>query len=364
MRLCCIFNYAPLYRQCIYKKIDDCFDAEFYFGEEVISGRKSGIAKLDYSIFKHKPKEFKNSHIFKFSWRTGIAFLPFKKYDTFLITGDFTFSYLPLLFFAKLRGKKVYGWGHGLKKRGGKLGFLLDFLHNNLDGFFTYGEGGAKRLKELYPNLNIAVIYNSLVDKVLPADLKSDIFKEHFGNDEPVLLFIGRLTPEKKLDWLIDAHAALNRNGHTCNLALIGTGAKEQELKAQAAECGFGDRVWFYGECYDDMQNKYLIYNSDLCVSPGNVGLTALNCLQYGTPVISHDNFEVQMPEYEVIKPYETGLLYKYGDKEDFLRKINEWFDYASERREEIRRNCYDMINGKWNANNQIEVLKNVFERK
>ena len=46
-KLCCIFNYAPLYRKSIYTKIDEEFDAQFYFGDMI-----SDIAKMDYADFK------------------------------------------------------------------------------------------------------------------------------------------------------------------------------------------------------------------------------------------------------------------------------------------------------------------------
>lgn len=37
--------------------------------------------------------------------------------------------------------------------------------------------------------------------------------------------------------------------------------------------------VWFYGSCYDEQTNAELIYNADMCVAPGNVGLTAIHAM-------------------------------------------------------------------------------------
>ena len=59
-KLCCIFNYAPLYRKSIYSKIDQEFDAQFYFGD-----MKSDIAKMDYNDFKKTPKMVRDRKIFK-----------------------------------------------------------------------------------------------------------------------------------------------------------------------------------------------------------------------------------------------------------------------------------------------------------
>ena len=58
---------------------------------------------------------------------------------------------------------------------------------------------------------------------------------------------------------------------------------------------------------------------SDLCVIPGNVGLSAMHAFSVGLPVISHDNFDIQMPEFEAIIDSKTGSFYKHGNIEDLL---------------------------------------------
>lgn len=353
--------------ESIYYKIDQEFDTQFYFGEEVYNGKNSGIKKIDYSIFNNVPKEFKNLTLFgRFSWRTKCMFLAFQKYDKFLITGDFVFSYIPFLLFCKLLGKPVYAWGHGIKSLNGKLKYLNKFFYKNISGFFSYGEGGKKRLIELGVDKDkIHVIYNSLTDHIYPEHLlklKSNVYKDHFNNDYPVLIFIGRLTPQKKLDWIIDALKILSEHGHHVNLIIIGAGPTKEIIESRIDTYGLNNQCWLYGECYDESINNILLYNADLCVSPGNVGLTALHAMSYGVPVISHNNFELQMPEYETIEDYKTGLLYKYNCFEDFCDKITKWLEHAHNKRESIRQNCYAAINGKWNSDNQIKIIKGIIK--
>ena len=103
------------------------------------------------------------------------------------------------------------------------------------------------------------------------------------------------------------------------------------------------NQVWFYGQCYDNNELSVLLFNVSLCVSPGNVGLTALHAMSYGTPVISNDDFESQMPEYETIIPNKTGLLYKKGDFQDLCNKIEEWLSLNIER-DVVRQNCYALL--------------------
>ncbi len=357
MKLCCIFNYAPLYRQSIYKKIDENFDCQFYF-----SDMKSDIAKMDYNDFKRYPKTVRDIKLFgRYNWRKDILSLPFKDYSHFLIIGDFTLSYFPFVILCKILNKKVYAWGHGNKVFQGIRGFYLKWFYNNCNLFFTYSEGGKNRLIELgVPERKLEVIYNSLNSGVNPQEqvnYKNDIIKKHFFNNDPTLLFVGRLTKVKQLDWIIKAQAKHLLQGLKYNVLIIGDGEEKKELIRLVEENRLTDRVWFYGECYEDNKLAILLYNSDLCVSPGNVGLTALHAMSYGTPVLSNDDFETQMPEYETILAGRTGILYKKGDFEDFCAKIEMWLRNAPDR-ERIRENCYDVINGTFNSEYQINLLK------
>lgn len=363
MKLCCFLNYAPHYRESIFKKIDETFDTQFYFGEDPRGKSNSGIKKLDYSIFKKRPIEFKNKLLFKrYLWRTKLMGLAFRNYDTFLVTGDYCWGYIPFGLLCRVLGKKVYGWGHGPKTQKGIRGKIISWPLRVFTGYFTYGEGGKRRMTELgYKEDNIKVIYNSLTDVVAPNDytkLASDLYSSHFKNTRSTVLFIGRLTKVKQLDWIIKAQHDLALSGCNFNTVFIGDGPMKDNLLELTEQLGLTDQVWFYGACYNQSILNELIYNADLCVSPGNVGLTALHAAQYGLPILSHDDFETQMPEYEIIVPNKTGLLYKSGDFEDFKESISRWLSSHSNDREQIRQNCYAAINTHFNSNYQLDVLK------
>ncbi len=365
--LCCIFNYAPLYRASVFSKIDEAYDAQFYFGKEVRDAVPSGIEKLDYGIFRRKPAEFVNvTHKGRFPWYKGIQGLPFKKdYSVFLVTGEFNWAYLPFLVSCMIMRKKVYGWGHGPKNLNGYAPFRR-FFYRAMAGFFVYGEKGRDRMVELgFPGDRISVIYNSLTGRIgdivsyagqCRKNLKSSIYADRFGDASPVLVFSGRLMPGKRLDWLVDAVGDINGEGMACNLVMIGDGPEKDSLERLASLKGIGDRVWFFGRTYDEDILAPLLYNADLCVSPGNVGLTALHAMLYGTPVMSHDDFWHQMPEYETIDDGNTGLLFRYGDYDDMKHKIRQWLLSCPDR-DSVRMNCYRMIDSKWNSDRQMEVL-------
>ena len=118
-----------------------------------------------------------------------------------------------------------------------------------------------------------------------------------------------------------------------------------------------------YGPCYEEEELGEIFYNSAICVSPGNVGLTAIHSLTFGCPVITHGNFSHQGPEFEAIKEGITGSFFKENDKNDLTSKIKFWIDRSTEEREHTRVEAFKEIDRKWNIDSQIETLKSLFKK-
>ena len=146
--------------------------------------------------------------------------------------------------------------------------------------------------------------------------------------------------------------------GVNYNLTFIGGGEKTEELKNLVKELNLEQQVWFYGPCYDEIELGSLIYNADLCVAPGNIGLTAMHSMVFGTPCITHDDFKWQMPEFEAIRPCKNGCFFERDNVEDLAERIDEWFRINGKDRNMIRKACMEEIDDKWNPYFQIEVLK------
>ena len=287
-----------------------------------------------------------------------------KEYGTFLVSGDFNWAYFPFFILCRLLGKKVYAWGHGFKdlKRYPRLKHLYLRL---TDGYFVYGSRTRDRMVQLgFSPGKLHVIYNSLnegADAQRNRLLASEIYHSHFGNRLPVVIFTGRLTSVKRLDMLIDACIEQSIEGLRYNLVIVGDGPESDALKEKVRDTPYSSMIWFYGECYDEKVLASLIYNATLCVSPGNVGLTAVHAMTYGVPVITHDDFFTQMPEYETVVEGRTGLLYRAGDFNDLKRAIRQWL-VSGTPREEVRQECYAMVNDRWNSACQMEVIKSVIK--
>ena len=362
-KLCIIYNTAPRYREAIFRLIDKEYDCDWYFGKT-----KSDIMEMDTSLLKNVTYYETYGNPQKWYWKRDYLQLLFKKiYKNYLILpetrsiSDWLFFVLAYTFFKK---KHFYLWTHGwYGKEKGMDATMKLWLYRHATGIFVYGDR-AKRLliEQGIPEDKLFAIHNSLdycTQKAIRETIvHSDIYKEHFQNEFSTIIFIGRLTKVKKLDLVIDALACLRDKGEKYNMVFVGNGSEGENLKAKVRDLGLDDQVWFYGASYNEKINAELIYNADLCVSPGNVGLTAMHSLVFGCPVITHNHLEWQMPEYESIKAGITGDFFTIDDTDDLTRVISQWFRTHADKREEVRNACFKEIDTNWNPYYQMDIIK------
>ncbi len=74
-------------------------------------------------------------------------------------------------------------------------------------------------------------------------------FRAHLGlsAEAPLLLSVGRVDPEKRLDFLIDAFARMAAQYPDAHLVFAGDGSSRLKLEAQATASGYGRRIHFLG---------------------------------------------------------------------------------------------------------------------
>lgn len=365
--LCIVYNFAQLYREPIFKLIDTTWDCDWYFGTN-----STDVKEMPREALKRVHTVATKQVFGPIEWQNGIGrLMRDSRYDTYLMLGEpMVLSTWWCLIQRRLfkRNKRVYLWSHGWYGREGIFKkWLKRAFFGMADHVFTYGEYAREQaIRQGFDGSKITPIHNSL-DHATQVKLRmalkpSDVYRKHFGNDATTLIFIGRLTAVKRLDMLLYAMKLLEQNGEIFNLILIGDGAKRLDLEGKASVLGFSNRVWFYGRCYDDTQNAQLIYDADLCVAPGNVGLTAMHTMVFGTPVLTHDDFPWQMPEFEAIRPGKTGDFFKRDDVTDLAAKISRWTKRKTDR-DAVRQACYEEIDSHWTPEYQLEKITTIFTK-
>lgn len=142
------------------------------------------------------------------------------------------------------------------------------------------------------------------------------------GQDEaPLYLYVGRLSPEKRLDVMIHAFAKVRETYPAARLRLVGSGPQGDELKALAFELGLGDKVEFPGGQSKDV--LFANYEAATClILPSWTepwGLVVNEALHLGCPVIvSHRCGCVP----ELVADSDCGAVVECGNVADLADKM------------------------------------------
>ena len=363
-----VYHYIAHYRLPIFKELANVSDINFQFFTGFETDQNIKIADAN-TLSKEGIKYFElsNRWLFKnkFLWQKKLILeLISNDYDTVIFLGNPNFlSTWAALFFCKIKGIKTILWTHGYTRKLNFIKILVFKIYWMLtDKIFLYGNFAKVNMIRLGVDANkLVVIYNSLNYQYQVAIrnnlINTDIFKSRFKNNYPVLIFVGRLTKNKKLYQILQAQKLLFAQGAVFNLVLVGKGEDENRLKEFATLHGLFKHCWFYGETFDEIEIANLFFNSNLCVSPGNVGLTAMHSLVYGIPVITHNNFNNQMPEFESIISGETGEYFEENNIENLSLVLKKWLDLNSMNTSKIRLNCFRIIDKYYNPVYQKEQI-------
>jgi glycosyltransferase involved in cell wall biosynthesis len=362
-------NIAPHYRNRLWLDLvsSQAWEIHFYYGRS--ASIKEILFNSEWESYKSNLNLLQNIY-----WKNRLIFQNKaignairKNFDTILLLGDMNvLSSWVIAIIAKLSGTRLVFWGHGFY---GNESWVVErirlMFYSLADAHLVYNNRGKKlMIQHGIKDKDIHVVYNSL-DYYTQKDLRKKVLSVNLIKKEklfetlmlPTLVFIGRLTPVKRIDVLIRAFINLNKKSIPLNLLIIGDGQEKEKLIELSKP--IESHVHFYGKCYDEEKIGSLIANCDLCVSPGNVGLTAIHSLSYGTPVCTHDSFENQMPEFEVIVEGQTGTF--YSEKSNNLEEVIEAWLSSDLDREQIRKNCYETIDKFYNPNYQLSVFTNLF---
>lgn len=166
------------------------------------------------------------------------------------------------------------------------------------------------------------------VDKqtVLPPHL---IKAKHGLNGGDYLLFLGRIDPIKRVDWLTDLRLSLNNRHKIVIAGGAQDSASTEYLYRLKAKCADNPRYIFTGPVSGQEKDE-LLSNCVALLSPSkNEGLpvSLLEALSMGKCCIASDI----AGHREVIEDGISGFLFDQNDKDAFLAKVNYVLDLPKE---------------------------------
>lgn len=148
----------------------------------------------------------------------------------------------------------------------------------------------------------------------------------------PVLLFVGRLTEKKGLEYVLHALASLRASGRDAELNVIGGGPLERSLALTSRALGLDDRVAFLGpRPYQEVVQA--MHRAHVLVAPS---VTAASGDQEGIPNVLKEAMATGMPVVatrhsgipELVEHGVNGFLVPERDAESLALHLGELLDH------------------------------------
>jgi len=141
------------------------------------------------------------------------------------------------------------------------------------------------------------------------------------GKAETGLVYAGRLSHEKGIEYLVKAVSLLKREGVNVRLTLCGTGPWRDRLESLAAETGTEDRVEFPGYIEDHESLGKIFLENDIFVLPSlseTTGKVMLEAMAKGMAIVATNIGGIP----DVVTHGENGLLVREKSEEELARAI------------------------------------------
>lgn len=198
------------------------------------------------------------------------------------------------------------------------------FTCSDLAANYIYGNYQRHRSTYLIPN---GIEKEKFVEEITKQQREQ--YKNEFGikENETILLHVGRFSPAKNHDFILELIDALKRRGDEVKLLFVGDGELLEDVKGKTNSRGLQDKILFLGRRLDISS---VMQFSDIMILPSlyeGLPTVAVECQATGTPMLLADHITRQCD-------MGIGLL-------DFLPidTINLWLKAYDERKGKIDRN-------------------------
>jgi len=168
---------------------------------------------------------------------------------------------------------------------------LIKFVSKRASTVTTVSNFVKREFQHFIPRIDknkIVTIYNGIEKKYKPYPVEAQRLKEKLNIQGPVLLYIGRITPYKGVNHIIEAYKIVKNEIQNLNLVIGGKPDYLMEKEYNYWKEVYKD-VYFMGYLPEDevpfyysMGDIFLTYSS----SSEGFGLTPLEAISCGTPVI------------------------------------------------------------------------------
>lgn len=139
-----------------------------------------------------------------------------------------------------------------------------------------------------------------------------------------ILIFVGRVDKEKKIEFILQSMAELPRNSN-CHFAIGGKGTEVAVLQAMTKKLAIEDRVTFLGFVPDkDLPGLYALSHCFVIASIAELqSLVTMEAMASGLPILAVDI--AALPE--LVRHGQNGYQFSLNDQGSLTRAITKIFD-------------------------------------
>ncbi|ACL25366.1 glycosyltransferase family 4 protein [Chloroflexus aggregans] len=167
---------------------------------------------------------------------------------------------------------------------------------------------GQKLIEAGFTSANKINVLGNFLPDPLPAP-------GSFEHREPYVVYLGRLSPEKGVNVLLDALVDLSE----IKLKIAGDGPQKEALQTKVQKQGL--QVDFLGHVTGEKKSE-LLRRAMVAVVPSvcyeTFSLAAIESMASGTPVVASDAGSLPF----VVEGGKSGVLFRAGDSQDLQRKL------------------------------------------
>jgi glycogen(starch) synthase len=211
----------------------------------------------------------------------------------------------------------------------------------------------------------VSVIPNGIdpADLVPVADLET-LRRRFAGDDERLVLLVGRLVYEKGFQLALEALPGLIERVGNVRFIVAGSGTHEEQLREQAHELGLDEHGTFVGWIGDDfLHSLYRI--ADLTVVPSiyePFGLVALEAMASGCPCLVADTGGLR----EVVPNEDVGLRFQARDPQSLSEMAERLLTDAALRDRLVAEASEHVLTFDWYdiAGQALEVYEDLVEQR
>lgn len=299
---------VPHYRKDFFLGVQQTIPCDVFTYEQMGDMKKNQFQVSD--IFTHTLKKRRFGKFLMYETQPLMQ----RDYQTLVLMWDFSqLSTWWLLLTKFFHGKKIILWGQGISVKRylaeeNKPNMLLKGMLGLADGAWVYMEKEAEQWKKLFPNKRVTALNNTVsnIDGILEGrhtQATPELKNKYNIQEEICLIFCARFeNPNRRIDLLEALINSLDPKKY--GFIIIGDGIFKPDFSAYK-------NVHDFGAVYDKVLKDELFGIANLYYQPGWIGLSVVEALAYGKPVITFKRSEetLQCVEYAYIQNGYNGLI-------------------------------------------------------